>query len=100
MSGRSQARRTTWIATCGGKNALGAAARGVRQAIHTLGAKALGPLTDHGPLHADGLRHGGLGGPVRQEEDNLPPSGQSCSDDGRSLPPFQRLTLFGGQDHA
>src|SRR5262249_20058580 len=98
-SGRSQARRTTWLATAGATTALGTTARGVRQTLHTPGEKAFGPLTAHGPLHADGRRHGGWGGPLRQQADNRPPSGQSCSAKGRPLPPFQRRTLFGGQDN-
>ena len=64
VSGRSQARRTTWIATSGGKNALGPAARGVRQALEALGQKAPRPLANDGPLDADGLRHVGLEWPA------------------------------------
>lgn len=57
MSGRSQARRPTWIATSGGKTPFGPTAMGVREAIHTLGEKTFGPVVDHGALHADRLRH-------------------------------------------
>src|SRR6266566_267650 len=57
VSGRSQASRTTWIATSGGKHALGTTARGVRQAIEALGQKAPRPLANDGPLDADRLRH-------------------------------------------
>jgi hypothetical protein len=77
ISGRAQASRTTGIATSGGTPPFGPAARGVSEAIHTLGEKAFGPLADHGAWHAHGLRHSGLGRPCRPEQENLPPPGQS-----------------------
>jgi hypothetical protein len=51
-------------------------------------------------LDADGLRHVGLRMASGQQQDNLPPPDQAGSKGGRPLPPFQRLTLFGGQDNA
>jgi hypothetical protein len=50
-AGRSQARRTTCIATSGGKRPLGAAARGVREAFQALGQKPPRP-TEFGARHA------------------------------------------------
>src|SRR5262252_5619949 len=99
ISGRSQARCTTWIATSGGKSALSTAAGGVSQAIQALGEKPLGPFAHHGPLGAHSLGHLGLRVPRSQEENDLPPTGQPCRESGRPLPPFQGLALFGGEDN-
>jgi hypothetical protein len=100
VSGRSQARRPTCIATSGGKPALGAAARGVGEAIQALGEKPPGPLADDGPLDANRLGHGGVGLASRQQQEDLPPTGQSGGDGGRPLPAFQGLALFRGKDKA
>lgn len=94
--GRSQARRTTWIATSGRKTALGSAAGGVREAIQALGEKPLSPLPDHRPLHADRLSHRRLGMSGGQQEEHLPPARQPSGEGGRLLPSFQGLPLFGG----
>jgi hypothetical protein len=60
MSGRSQARRTTWMATSGGKNALGPSARGVIQLLKPLGEKPHSLLAHDTPLDVGHLRHMGL----------------------------------------
>jgi hypothetical protein len=65
-SGRSQARRTTWIATSGGKTTLGTAARGVGEPVQALRQKAFGPLADHRPLDSHGASHIGVGVPSGQ----------------------------------
>ena len=85
-SGRSQAKRTTWIATSGGKTALGPAARRVCQPRKTLGEKACGPRADHRPLDAHGAPHFRLRMPPSQQEDNLPPSGQPGGDGAGAEP--------------
>jgi hypothetical protein len=87
------------MATSGGNPALGAAARGVGEPVQALGEKPLGPVADHGPLHADRVRRRGLRGPCGQQKDTLPPAGHSCRHGGRTWPPFQRLPLFGSQDN-
>jgi hypothetical protein len=99
-SGRSQARRTTWIATSGGKTALGPAARGVGEPRQALGEEALGPLSHHRPLDAHRARHVRLGVPCGQEEENRPPSRQPGGDSGGTLPVLQGGTCFGGQENA
>ena len=99
-SGRSQARRTRWIATSGGKTALGPAARGVGEPCQALGENALGPLAHHRPLDAQRARHGRLGVPCGQEEDNLPPACQPGGDGGGTLPVLQGVTFLGGQENA
>jgi hypothetical protein len=63
-SGRSQANRTRWSATSGGKNALGASARGVSEPVEALGATALGPCAHKAPLDSNHLGHVGGGGPA------------------------------------
>jgi hypothetical protein len=88
------------MATSGGKTALGAAARGVREAFKALGQKPSGPLAHDGALDANRLGHIGLRVPSRQQEKDLPPTHQSGSDGGRPLPAFQGLTLLNGQDKA
>jgi hypothetical protein len=98
-SGRSQARRTTWIATSGGKIALGTAAEGVREAIQALRQTPLSPRADDGPLHTNRVRHIGVGGPRGQHQDDFPPAYQPCRHGGRSLPAFHGLRLFGGEDN-
>src|SRR5262245_51326358 len=99
-SGRSQARRTTWIAPSGGKTTLGPAARGVGEPCQALGEKALGPLAHHRPLDAQRARHGSLGVPFGQEEENLPPSCQPGGNRGGTLPVLQGVTFLGGQENA
>src|ERR671915_226935 len=89
VSGRSQARRTTWIATSGGKTALGTTAGGVSEAVQALDEKPLGPLADDSPLHTSRPPHIGLGVPSGQQQDDFPPACPPCSDGGRPLPPFQ-----------
>jgi hypothetical protein len=83
----------------GGRTALGPAARGVGESVPTRGENTLGPVADHGPLHADRLRRSGWRRPCCQQEEPLSPAGHSCRHGGRTLPPSQRLTRFGGQDH-
>jgi hypothetical protein len=89
-----------WIATSGGEIALGTAARGVSEAIQTLGEKPLGPLADDGPLHTNSLSHVGWGVPSDQQQDDFPPACQPCRKGGRPLPPFQGLVLFRGEGNA
>ncbi len=88
------------MATAGGKTALGAAARGVREAIQPLGQKPSGPLPHDGALDANGLGHVGVGVPSSHEENDFPPAHQSGREGGRSLPAFQGVTLLSGQDNA
>jgi hypothetical protein len=88
-----------WIATSGGKTALGPAARRVGEPVQPLDEEALGPVANHGPLHANRLRCCGLGRASCQQEDDLPPASQSCRNGGRTLPPFQRLTLLGREEN-
>jgi hypothetical protein len=99
-AGRSQARRTTCIAMSGGKTALGAAARGVGEAIQALGEQPPGPLAHDGPLDANRLGHVGVGMASRQQPEDLPPTCQSGGDGGRPLPAFQGLALCRGKDKA
>src|SRR5512132_1677798 len=81
-SGRSQAKRTTWMATAGGKTALGTAARSVSQAIQPLGQKPSGPFTYDGPLDANSLSHVGVRVPSRQEKNDLSPAHPSGTEGG------------------
>ena len=95
-SGRSQARRTTSIATSGGKTARGAAARSVAEALQALGQKPLRPLADDDALDAAHLRHLALRVSVSQQQDHASPAHQPCRHGGRSLPAWQELPLLGG----
>jgi hypothetical protein len=70
-SGRSQARRTTWIATSGGNPTPGTVARGVCEPGQALRQTVFAPLADHRPLDAYGAAHIGR------------------DDGGRPLPAFQ-----------
>lgn len=56
-------------------------------------------MAEYGLLLADHLHCRGLRGPGGQQEDNLPPVGQAGGNGGHTLPSFQRLMLFEGQDH-
>jgi len=91
-------RRTTWIATSGGKTALGTAAMGVRETIQAPGQKPPGPLADDGALHGDRACHLRVRVPVGQEQDNASPVYQAGCHRGRPLPVFQGRALIGGQD--
>jgi hypothetical protein len=92
-SGRSQASRTKWIATSGGKKTLGAAARGVHKPVEALGEKAFGPFAHDARLDTDHLGHIGLGVPSSQQENKPPPPRQPGGKRGRVLPTFQGLPL-------
>ena len=81
-SGRSQARRTTWMATSGGKTALGTAARSVSEAIQPLGQKPSGPFAHDRALDTNGLGHMGMRVPSRQEENDLASADQPGSNGG------------------
>src|SRR5512132_520414 len=82
-SGRSQAKRTTWMATAGGKTALGAAARSVSEAIQPLGQKPSGPFTHDRTLDANRLGHVGVRVPSRQQKNDLPRAHQSGGEGSR-----------------
>ena len=85
------------MATSGGKPTLGPAARSVGQPVQTLHQESFGPLAHDPALEADQLSHLGLGVPVSQEQDNLPPAGQAGDNGGRPLPALQGLAFCGGQ---
>jgi hypothetical protein len=81
-AGRSQARRTTWMATSGGNIALGPAARSVREAIHPLGQQSSGPFAHDRALDANGLGHVGVCVPSRHEAHELAPADPPGGDGG------------------
>jgi hypothetical protein len=87
------------MATSGGKPALGTAARGVGQPLQTLRQESFGPLAHDPALEADQLSHLGLGVPISQQQDNLPPACQAGGHGGRPLPALQGLALCGGQEN-
>src|SRR5215211_2805296 len=98
-SGRSQASRTTWIATSGGKTPFGPAARGINEPIEAVGEKALGPLPHHPPLNSDPLCHLGWRIPLGRQENHAPPACQPCGHGGCPLPALQGLPLLRGEDN-
>jgi hypothetical protein len=99
VSGLSQARRTTWIATSGGKKAFGPAARGISEPCEALRKKAPGPLAHDAPLGTNHLPHVGLGEPSRQQEDDSPPPREPGGNRGGTLPAFQGIAFWPGQDN-
>jgi hypothetical protein len=70
----------------GGETAHGPAARGVSQPLQMFCQELSGPHSYDPTLDADQLGHLGLGVPVGQQEDNLPPACQAGGNGGRPLP--------------
>jgi hypothetical protein len=82
------------MATAGGKTALGAAARSVREAIQPLGQKPPGPFPHDGVLDANSQGHVGVRVPRRQEKNDLPPAHPAGGEGGRPIAFTRVMGLF------